>query len=207
MAGADVWLEGGKRRVDSAAWIGRNARESTLRGKWEYPGSSGASGPVIVTRLPPWGNGTAPRKNDAPGPGNRFQLAKLPRPRTFLRVPFTSRGPRATDRPRPPPSALSFLHFNWQNSRNAWTVLVTAARRRLHPPNPREIESNRTTIPGIPSGTGCTPGIALLSSSGTFCFLPESSRPRGTTVPELGDTGPTAGEIARDDRGRTAGTS
>lgn len=50
------WLEGGKTRVNSTAWIGRNARESTFRGKWEYPGSNGASGPVIVSRLSPWGN-------------------------------------------------------------------------------------------------------------------------------------------------------
>lgn len=110
MVATDVsrgWLEGGKTRVNSTAWIGRNARESTFRGKWEYPGSNGASGPVIVSRLPPWGN--VPRKNDAPGPGNRFQLAKLPYPRTFLRVPFTSRGPRATDRPTPLHSRSSIL--------------------------------------------------------------------------------------------------
>lgn len=75
--------------------------------------------------------GTSPsRKNDAPGPGNRFQLAKLPRPRTFLEVPFTSRGPGATDlaHPRRPP--LSFVDFNWQNSRNASPVPVTVGRRR-----------------------------------------------------------------------------
>lgn len=71
-----------------------------------------------------------------PGPGNRFQLAKLPRPRTFLRVPFNiEKASGATDRSLLSPSAfclLSFVDFNWQNSRNAWTtVLVTAARRRL----------------------------------------------------------------------------
>ena len=139
-------------------WI---ARESTLRGKWEYPGSSGANGLVIVSRLAPSGGGEGdgrPRdgKTMPPGPGNRFQLAKLPRPRTFLRVPFNieraSGGPPIGPPPPPAFCLLSFVDFNWQNSRNAWTtVLVTAARRRpRHPPNRREIETQGPTVPKTP---------------------------------------------------------
>ena len=143
--------EGGKQE----SWIGRklargalsaengNIREAAKR---VAPGNCALSLLLLLLLLLGGrGRWKAMEKRCPRAPRNRFQLAKLSRPRTFLWVPFTWRGPRGRSA-NTRPFSLPSVDFNWQNSRNAWTM--------FHPSIRREIESNWTHDSDFPSWLG-----------------------------------------------------